>query len=108
LALSATVPPASSRRSSKAAAGSVAYGFHTQAFNLVWSLRRRASGVRGFTVRLDRQPPRGGHGQHVDEPGEGTVSEPTMHQLAHRHGAIAQRTFEITFLDPGGRDYVVT
>jgi hypothetical protein len=91
------------RRSSKAAAGSVAYGFHTQDFNLVFAPPGLGRPGR-FAVRLDRQPPRGSHGQHVDEPGEGTVSEPTMYQLAHRHGAIAQRTFEITFLDPDGRD----
>ena len=31
-----------------------------------------------------------------------------MYQLIRRRGAIAQRTFEITFLDPGVRAYVFT
>lgn len=72
-----------------------------------WSLRRRASGARvaspcASTRQSAPRRPR----PHVDEPGEATVSEPTMYQLAHWHGASAQRTFEITFSDPGGRAYV--
>jgi hypothetical protein len=31
-----------------------------------------------------------------------------MYQLVRQHGASTQRTFEITFLDPGVRAYVFT
>jgi Thioredoxin like C-terminal domain len=44
----------------------------------------------------------------VDQSGEGTVSEPRMYQLVRQPGAVAQRTCEITFLDPGVRAYVFT
>jgi hypothetical protein len=44
----------------------------------------------------------------VDESGEGAVAEPRMYQLVRERGAVAQRDFEITFLDPGVRAYVFT
>jgi hypothetical protein len=56
----------------------------------------------------DGQPPGDAHGLEVDRSGEGTISAPRMYQLVRQHGAIAPRTFEITFLDPGVRAYVFT
>jgi thiol-disulfide isomerase/thioredoxin len=91
----------------EAAAGSIAYRFQARDLNLV--LAPPASGARvRFTVRLDGRPPGDAHGLDVDETGEGTVSEPRMYQLVRQRGAVGQRAFEITFLDPGVRAYVFT
>ena len=40
--------------------------------------------------------------------GEGTVTEERLYQLVRQDGPIADRTFEITFLDPGAQAYVFT
>ena len=61
-----------------------------------------------FTVRLDGQPPGVDHGVDVDGCGEGTVDEPRMYQLVRRAGGAAERSFEITFAEPGVRAYVFT
>ena len=57
---------------------------------------------------LDGQPPGDAHGIHVDASGRGSVSEPRLYQLIRQPGAVSERTFEITFLDPGVRAYVFT
>jgi thiol-disulfide isomerase/thioredoxin len=91
----------------EAAAGSIAYRFQARDVNLV--LAPPAAGAPAhFTVRLDGQPPGDAHGLDIDESGEGTVSEPRMYQLVRQRGGVAQRDFEITFLDPGVRAYVFT
>jgi len=90
-----------------AAPGSIAYRFQARDVNLVLAPPASGAPVR-FTVRLDGQPPGDGHGIDVDEAGEGVVSEPRMYQLVRQRGAVAERTFEITFLDPGVRGYVFT
>lgn len=43
------------------------------------------------------------HGVDVDEAGNGTVSEPRLYQLIRQQGSVADRTFELTFLDPRRR-----
>jgi thiol-disulfide isomerase/thioredoxin len=91
----------------EAAAGSLAYRFQARDLNLVLAPPASGAPVR-FAVRLDGQPPGDAHGLDVDESGDGTVSEPRMYQLVRQHGAIAQRVFEITFLDAGLRAYVFT
>ena len=48
------------------------------------------------------------HGGDVDEHGAGAVDEPRLYQLVREPGAVAARTFAITFLDPGVRAYVFT
>jgi thiol-disulfide isomerase/thioredoxin len=91
----------------EAAPGSIAYRFQARDVNLV--LAPPASGDRvRFTVLLDGQAPGDARGLDVDESGEGTVSEPRMYQLVRQRDAVAERTFEITFLDPGIRAYVFT
>src|SRR4051794_27328839 len=87
-----------------AADGSIAYRFQARDLNLVLG---SGAPIR-FTVRLDGRPPGDAHGLDIDESGEGTLSEPRMYQLVRQHGAIAPRTFEITFSDPGARAYVFT
>jgi thiol-disulfide isomerase/thioredoxin len=88
-----------------AAGGSIAYHFQARDLNLV--LVPPTSPVR-FAVLLDGRPPGDDRGLDVEESGEGTLSEPRMYQLVRQRGPIRQRTFEITFLDPGVRAYVFT
>ena len=90
-----------------AAAGSIAYRFQARDLNLVLAPPASGGPVR-FAVRLDGRPPGDAHGVDVDQSGEGSVSEPRMYQLVRRRGAVGQRAFEITFLDPGVRAYVFT
>jgi hypothetical protein len=91
----------------EAAAGSIGYRFQARDVNLVLAPSAADAAVR-FTVRLDGQPPGDAHGLDVDEYGSGAVSEPRMYQLVRQRGAVAERSFEITFLDPGVRAYVFT
>jgi thiol-disulfide isomerase/thioredoxin len=90
-----------------AAAGSIAYRFEGRDVNLVLAPPASGAPVR-FTVLLDGRPPGDAHGLDVDESGEGTLSEPRMHQLVRHRGPIHQRTFEVTFDGPGVRAYVFT
>jgi thiol-disulfide isomerase/thioredoxin len=91
----------------EAGSGSIAYRFQARDLNLVLAPPASGAPVR-FAVKLDGQPPGDAHGLDVDESGEGAVAEPRMYQLVRQRGAVAQRDFEITFLDPGVRAYVFT
>jgi thiol-disulfide isomerase/thioredoxin len=91
----------------EAAGGSLAYRFQARDVNLVLAPPAASEPVR-FTVALDGQAPGDAHGVDVDDVGEGTVAEPRMYQLIRQREAGAERTFEITFLDPGVRAYVFT
>ncbi len=62
----------------------------------------------GFRVLIDRQPPGAAHGADVDDQGHGTVAEQRLHQLIRQPGPVTDRTFEITFLDPGVQAYAFT
>ena len=68
--------------------------------------RRRAGALPRVGRRGSRRATR--HGLDVDEQGEGTVNEERLYQLVRQDGPIADRTFEITFLDPGAQAYVFT
>jgi hypothetical protein len=57
---------------------------------------------------MDGQPPGAAHGLDVDEEGKGTVAEPRLYQLIRQPKPIADRQFEIEFLDPGVEAFSVT
>jgi hypothetical protein len=61
-----------------------------------------------FRVLLDGQSPGHSHGDDIDEEGNGTLSEPRLYQLIRQPGRISDRTFEITFFEPGGQVYCFT
>jgi hypothetical protein len=44
----------------------------------------------------------------MDDQGHGTVTEQRLYQLIRQPERIADRTFEITFLDPGAAAYSFT
>jgi thiol-disulfide isomerase/thioredoxin len=87
--------------------GRIAYRFHARDLHLVMGPVARGTPVR-FRVRLDGQPPGAGHGTDLDDQGDGTVTEPRLYQLVRQPGPVSERTFEITFLDPGVQAYAFT
>jgi hypothetical protein len=48
------------------------------------------------------------HGADVDEQGKGTLSEQRLYQLIRQEKPIADRLFEIEFLDSGAEAYCFT
>jgi Thioredoxin like C-terminal domain/AhpC/TSA family len=89
------------------AGGSLAYRFHARDLHLVLAPEQQGDRVR-FQVLIDGEPPRTARGSDADEDGNGVVSEPRLYQLVRQSGPITDRTFEITFLDPGIRAVVFT
>jgi hypothetical protein len=57
---------------------------------------------------IDGAPPGADHGSDVDAEGRGAVQEDRLYQLVRQAGPVADRAFEIEFLDPGVRAYVFT
>ena len=88
------------------AGGSIVFRFHARDVNLV--LAPPAGRAARFRVTVDGRDPGAGHGLDIDEHGDGTIVEPRMYQLLRLPGPTVDRTFEITFLDPGARAYVFT
>ena len=86
--------------------GSIAYRFEGRDLNLVLT-PPAAGGAARYTIHLDGEPPGEDHGLDAGESGEGVVDEPRMYQLI-RQREPRQRTFEMTFLDPGAGAYVFT
>jgi thiol-disulfide isomerase/thioredoxin len=87
--------------------GGIVYRFHARDLHLVMGPATPGTPVR-FRVLLDGQPPAAAHGTDVDEAGDGTVTRPRLYQLIRQPGPITERTFEITFLDPGVQAYAFT
>jgi thiol-disulfide isomerase/thioredoxin len=87
--------------------GSISYRFHARDLHLVMRPVVPGSPVR-FQVRLDGQPPEAAHGIDVDDQGQGTVRGPRLYQLVRQPGQIADRSFEIGFLDGGVEAFVFT
>ena len=80
--------------------GRIAYRFHARDLHLVMGPAARGTSVR-FRVLIDGQPPGAAHGIDVDDQGNGTVAEQRLYQLIRQPNPIADRQFEIEFLDPG-------
>jgi hypothetical protein len=82
--------------------GRISHRFHARDVNLVMG----SDGSARFRVTLDGEPPGPAAGLDVDQDGSGTVAEARLYQLIRQDGRISDRTFEITFLDPGVTAYV--
>jgi thiol-disulfide isomerase/thioredoxin len=87
--------------------GRIAYRFHARDLHLVMGPAARGASVR-FRVLIDGQPPGAAHGVDVDGQGNGTVTEQRLHQLIRQPKPIADRQFEIEFLDPGVEVFAFT
>jgi thiol-disulfide isomerase/thioredoxin len=80
--------------------GRIAYRFHARDLHLVMGPAARGASVR-FRVSIDGQAPGPAHGIDVDEQGHGTVTDQRLYQLVRQPPPIADRGFEIEFLDAG-------
>jgi thiol-disulfide isomerase/thioredoxin len=89
------------------AEGRIVYRFHARDLHLVMGPPALGTPVR-FRVLLDGQPPGAAHGTDVDDHGNGTVTDPRLYQLIRQPGPVSERTFEVTFLDPGIQAYAFT
>ncbi|TMA72519.1 MAG: thioredoxin family protein [Deltaproteobacteria bacterium] len=87
--------------------GRIAYRFHARDLHLVMAPAARGSSVR-FRILVDGQPPGAAHGTDVDDEGNGTVSGQRLYQLIRQPNPIADRLFEIEFLDPGVEAFAFT
>ena len=90
-----------------AAGGRVACRFHARDLNLVMGPSTPGTPAR-FRVLLDGQPPGTAHGTDADADGHGTAAQQRVYQLIRQPGPITDRTFEITFSDPGAQAYCFT
>jgi thiol-disulfide isomerase/thioredoxin len=89
------------------APGRISYRFHARDLHLVMGPTSPGTPPR-FRVLIDGQPPGDVHGSDVDERGDGTVDEQRLYQLIRQRPPIADRQFDIEFLDPGVEALVFT
>ncbi len=87
--------------------GRIAYRFHARDLHLVMGPAARGTSVR-FRVLIDGKPPGAAHGLDVDAQGNGTVTEQRLYQLIRQPKPIADRQFEIEFLDSGVEAFAFT
>jgi len=87
--------------------GRIAYRFHARDLHLVMGPSAPGAAVR-FRVLIDGKPPGAAHGVDVDDQGNGTVTEQRMYQLVRQPKPIADRQFEIEFLDSGVEAFAFT
>ena len=90
-----------------AAGGRIAFRFHARDLHLIMGPSERR-GTVGFRVLIDGQPPAAGHGSDVEDSGKGTVTEQRLYQLIRQSEPIADRQFEIEFLDSGVEAFAFT
>ena len=87
--------------------GRVAYRFHARDLNLVMGPAARGAPV-AFRVLLDGEPPGAAAGADVSADGSGILRDQRTYQLIRQSGPIAERLFEIEFLDTGAEVYCFT
>jgi Thioredoxin like C-terminal domain len=87
--------------------GSIVYRFHARDLHLVLGPSADGKPVR-FRVTVDGAAPLNSHGTDTDDQGHGVVTEQRLYQLVRQNGPVADRTFEIKFLDPGVQAYAFT
>jgi thiol-disulfide isomerase/thioredoxin len=87
--------------------GRIVYRFHARDLNLVIGPAVPGTAMP-FRVLIDGQPPGPDHGSDVDDQGLGQIVQQRLYQLIRQRGAITDRTFEITFADPGVQAYAFT
>lgn len=87
--------------------GSITYRFRGRDLHLVLGPPADGKPVR-FRVTLDGRPPGADHGADTDAAGDGTVTAQRLYQLVRQSGGDGERTFTVTFLDPGVHAYAFT
>jgi cytochrome c biogenesis protein CcdA/thiol-disulfide isomerase/thioredoxin len=92
---------------SNASEGRISYRFHARDLHLVLGPSSDGKPVR-FRVLIDGKPPLADHGADVDAQGNGTIDGQRLYQLVRQTGPVADRNFEIEFLDPGAQAFAFT
>jgi thiol-disulfide isomerase/thioredoxin len=87
--------------------GFVAYRFHARDLHLVMTPGAQGKPIR-FQVTIDGDEPGSAHGADIAQVGNGTVTDARTYQLIRQPGSIADRQFEIKFLDPGVQVFCFT
>ncbi len=87
--------------------GRITCRFHARDLHLVMGPAVRGTPVR-FRVLIDGRPPGVSHGIDADDRGEGTVRAQRLYQLIRQPKPIADRLFEIEFLDSGVAAFAFT
>jgi thiol-disulfide isomerase/thioredoxin len=87
--------------------GRIAFAFHARDVNLVMG-PAPGSGPVPFRVLLDGEAVDDAAGTDVTADGGGTVADQRCYQLIRQRGPIAERRFEIEFLDRGVEAYCFT
>jgi thiol-disulfide isomerase/thioredoxin len=87
--------------------GKIVFRFHSRDLHLVLGPTINGKPVR-FKVTLDGAAPNDDHGLDSAKDGTGEVRESRLYQLIRQKGQVADRTFEVEFLDPGVHAYVFT
>jgi thiol-disulfide isomerase/thioredoxin len=87
--------------------GRLAFEFHARDLNLVMG-PASGSGPVPFRVLLDGGAANDAAGTDVAADGHGTVADQRCYQLIRQRGPIAERRFEIEFLDAGVEAYCFT
>jgi hypothetical protein len=87
--------------------GRIVSRFHARDLHMVLGPATRGASVR-YQVRIDGQPASSVHGVDVDAQGQGAVTEQRLYQLIRQQRPIADRQFEIEFLDPGVEAFAFT
>ncbi len=86
--------------------GSIAFRFHARDAHLVLSAGAREQ--IPFRVLLDDEAPGRSAGVDVDKDGNGVLRDGRLYQLIRQHDGVSDRTFEITFGEPGAEAYAFT
>jgi thiol-disulfide isomerase/thioredoxin len=87
--------------------GRILYQFHARDANLVMGPTEPGTSIH-FRVLIDGQVPGAAHGTDIDAQGNGIVTHQGTYQLIRQPQPIADRTFEIEFLNPGVEAYDFT
>ena len=87
--------------------GAIVYRFHARDLHLVLGPGQDGKPVR-FRITVDGAAPGDDHGIDVAADGQGTVTSQRLYQLVRQTGSVGDRTFEITFLDPGVQAFAFT
>ena len=87
--------------------GRIAFQFRARDVNLVMGPASKGAAIP-FRVFLDGEVATSAHGTDVGSDGSGVVRDQNTYQLIRQSGSIADRRFEIEFLDAGVEAYCFT
>ncbi|MBV9206162.1 MAG: redoxin domain-containing protein [Actinobacteria bacterium] len=87
--------------------GRITCRFHARDLNLVMGPAAPGASIP-FRVLIDGQPPDAANGADTDGYGHGTATGQRLYQLIRQGGPITDRTFEISFPEPGIQAFAFT